>query len=133
MSKSLIEYAFDYLSNSKEKVSFKDLWTYVSKEAGLSDAEAARKIGQFFTNLSLDGRFTAFDGNMWDLRERHEYKDTHKDNSDFYGADNEGEEDKEEEAENKEYNKCFEEPSDSDDDDESEKSEDDESSEEENF
>ena len=63
MQKSLIEFAYEFVSKQKAPVAFSKIWEYVKKEAGLSDAEAVNKGGQFFTNLSLDGRFVALSGN----------------------------------------------------------------------
>ena len=57
MTKSLLDYAFDCISQSKEPVNFKDLWAYVVKESGIDEELAARKISSFYTNLMLDGRF----------------------------------------------------------------------------
>ena len=43
MAKSLLDHAYDYVSQSKEQVSFKDLWAYVCKEAGLDEAAALNR------------------------------------------------------------------------------------------
>ena len=110
MSKSLIEHAYDFVSSHKESVNFKEIWEYVKKEAGLSEEESNKKVGQFFTNMMLDGRFITLGENEWDLRERHSFDKVHIDMRDVYSdvqtSDNDSEEEEEEE-----YNKVFEEES----------------------
>ena len=123
MSKSLIEHAYDFVSKHKDSVNFKDIWEYVVKEAGLSEEVANKKVGQFFTNMMLDGRFITLGENEWDLRERHVFDKVHIDMRDVYSdvqtSDNDIEEEEEEE-----YNKVFEEESaDSSEDDAEEKEE----------
>lgn len=123
MSKSLIEHAYDFVSKHKDAVNFKDIWEYVVKEAGLSEEVANKKVGQFFTNMMLDGRFITLGENEWDLRERHVFDKVHIDMRDVYSdvqtSDNDIEEEEEEE-----YNKVFEEEStDSSEDDAEEKEE----------
>ena len=114
MSKSLIEHAYDFVSKHKEAVNFNDIWEYVKKEAGLSEEEAKRKVGQFFTNMMLDGRFITLGENEWDLRERHSFDKVHIDMRDVYSDVQTSDNDSEEEEEEEEYNKVFEEDSASD-------------------
>ena len=132
MSKSLIEIAYEFVSKSKTPVHFDDIWNHVKKEAGLSEEDAAKKAGQFFTNVMLDGRFVTLGENEWDLRERHTFDKVHIDMRDVYSDVQTTDEDSEEDEE-EEYNKVFDESKD----DESDASEEDEnkddSAEEENF
>lgn len=110
MSKSLIEHAYDFVSKHKDAVHFNEIWEYVKKEAELSEEVASKKVGQFFTNMMLDGRFITLGENEWDLRERHVFDKVHIDMRDVYSdvqtTDNDIEEEEEEE-----YNKVFEEES----------------------
>ena len=107
MPKSLLDLAYDYVMASKEQVSFKDLWAYVCKEAGLDEETAAKKVSYFYTNLLLDGRFVTLGENQWDLRSRHTFDKVHIDMKDVYSdveiEDDDTEEDEEEEA----YNHAF--------------------------
>ena len=113
MTKSLLDYAFDCISQSKEPVNFKDLWAYVVKESGIDEELAARKISSFYTNLMLDGRFVTLGENNWDLRTRHSFDKVHIDMKDVYATVDEEEAGGEDEDEDeKEYNKAFEEPKD---------------------
>ena len=112
MSKSLIEYAYEFVSKHKESVNFKEIWEYVKKEAGLSEEQANAKVGQFFTNMMLDGRFITLGENEWDLRERHVFDKVHIDMRDVYSDVQTSDDDLEEkDEEEEEYNKAFEEDS----------------------
>ena len=125
MSKSLIEYAYEFVSKHKESVNFKEIWEHVKKEAGLSEEQANAKVGQFFTNMMLDGRFITLGENEWDLRERHVFDKVHIDMRDVYSDVQTSDDDIEEkDEEEKEYNKVFEDESASDTEDESEEKDD---------
>ena len=107
MSKSLIEIAYEFVSKQKEPVNFAKIWEYVKKESGLSEEDANKKAGQFFTNMMLDGRFVTLGENEWDLRERHTFDKVHIDMKDVYSDVQTSDDDSEEEIEEKEYNKVF--------------------------
>lgn len=113
MSKSLIEIAYEFVSAHQESVNFKDIWEYVKKEANLSEEAANAKVGQFFTNMMLDGRFITLGENEWDLRERHSFDKVHIDMKDVYSDVQTSDDDIEEEEEEEEYNKVFEDESES--------------------
>ena len=132
MSKSLIEIAYEFVSKSKTPVHFDDIWNHVKKEAGLSEEEAAKKAGQFFTNVMLDGRFVTLGENEWDLRERHTFDKVHIDMRDVYSDVQTTDEDSEEDEE-EEYNKVFDESKDDESDASDEDENKDDSAEEENF
>lgn len=114
MQKSLIELAFEFVQSQKEPVSFAKIWAYVKQEASLSEEEAARKAGQFFTNMMLDGRFVTLGDNEWDLRSRHTFDKVHIDMKDVYSDVETSDDDNEEEEEQKEYNQIFDEGKDDD-------------------
>ena len=109
MSKSLLDYAYDYVSKQSQQSKFEDIWAYCVKEAGLSEEEAAAKVSRFYTNLMLDGRFVTLGENEWDLRVRHKFEKVHIDMSEVYSDFEESYDDSEEEEEEAEYNKAFEE------------------------
>ena len=111
MGKSLLDYAYDCVSHSKEQISFKELWAYVCKEAGLDEETALKRVSSFYTNLMLDGRFVTLGENMWDLRSRHTFDKVHIDMKDVYSdVEAADDDDVEEDEEEKEYNSAFEEP-----------------------
>lgn len=111
MAKSLLDHAYDFISHSKEQVAFKDLWAYVSKEAGLDEETALKRVSSFYTNLMLDGRFVTLGENCWDLRSRHTFDKVHIDMKDVYSDVEAADDDTEEleDSEEQEYNKVFEE------------------------
>ena len=108
MAKSLLDLAFDYLSQSNEQVAFKDLWAYVCEQAGLDEETANKKISPFYTNLKMDGRFVTLGENKWDLRTRHTFDKTHIDMKDVYSEVEISDDDVEEDEDEKEYNKVLE-------------------------
>jgi DNA-directed RNA polymerase subunit delta len=107
-NKSLLDTAFTIMSASKKEISFMDLFNQVAKELTLTDDEKKAMIGEFFTELTLDGRFVALTDNGWDLRARHTYEKVHIDVNDVYSDVEEGDEDEEDEEEEKEYNAAVE-------------------------
>ena len=84
MAKSLIDIAYDYIEKSPDAVPFQELWAHVCKEAGLDDKAAEAKVGQFYTNLTLDGRIVVLKNNYVDLKTRHKYEEYHIDMKDAY-------------------------------------------------
>ena len=116
MAKSLLDYAYDYVSSKSEQSKFQDIWAYCVKEAGLSEEEASQKVSRFYTNLMLDGRFVTLGENEWDLRVRHKFEKVHIDMSEVYSDVEATDEDSEEEEEEAEYNAPFKEKKDDDDD-----------------
>ena len=116
MEKSLLDYAFDFVSSQKEPVPFDKIWEHVVAAAGLSEEEAKNKVSRFYTNLMLDGRFVTLGENLWDLRSSHTFDKVHIDMKDVYSDVEAIEDDDEEELEEeKEYNEAFQEKEDDDD------------------
>ncbi len=106
--KSLIDLAFDYISESKEGVSFSEIWNYVKNEAVLDEDAVKQKMSQFYTNLMLDGRFVNLGDNIWDLRNRHTFDKVHIDMKDVYSDVETSDDDAEEVTEEEEYNSALE-------------------------
>ena len=116
MAKSLLDYAYDYVSGQSQQSKFEDIWAYCVEQAGLSKEEANNKVSRFYTNLMLDGRFVTLGENEWDLRVRHKFEKVHIDMSEVYADVETYDEDSEEEEEEAEYNSDFEEDKNKDDD-----------------
>ena len=116
MAKSLLDYAYDYVSGQSQQSKFEDIWAYCVEQAGLSKEEADKKVSRFYTNLMLDGRFVTLGENEWDLRVRHKFEKVHIDMSEVYADVETYDEDSEEEEEEAEYNSDFEEDKNKDDD-----------------
>ncbi|MDO4378681.1 MAG: DNA-directed RNA polymerase subunit delta [Erysipelotrichia bacterium] len=73
MSVRAIDVAYNLLLDCKEGMPFKDLWEKVKTEMGYDEKMASKKISQFYTNLSLDGRFVNLDNNFWNLKSHCKY------------------------------------------------------------
>lgn len=74
----MIDIAYDVLNNSKAAVVFIELFNNVSEIKGLNQAQKEDKIAQFYTDLSLDGRFVIMEDNKWDLKSRHRLEEVKK-------------------------------------------------------
>jgi len=116
-NKSNLDVAYDLIVRSEGPVEFKAIWAEIIEVQGLDPIAARKLIGQFYTNLSLDGRFVTLGENVWDLRERQEYEKVHIDMNDVY---RDIETTQEIDAEEEEYNKIFEDEKDDEYDDDNE-------------
>lgn len=83
-NESMIETAFELLTASETSMRFADLWAAVKEALLIGPDEEPERIGRFYTDLSLDGRFVAETNNVWGLRSRTKYEDVHIDMSDAY-------------------------------------------------
>ena len=81
MSVKTIDVAYDYLKTQNHSISFRDLWKKVVDEMGYDEAQAKKKISQFYTDLSLDSRFTPLQNNVWDLKSNHKLSEVLFDSS----------------------------------------------------
>lgn len=116
--KSNLDVAFDLIVNTGKEVSFKEIWEEITHVQGYDEETAKRLMGQFYTNLSLDGRFVTLGDNKWDLRSRHTFDKVHIDMNDVY-SDVETTSDEDIDEEDVEYNKMLEGDSEEKDDDDS--------------
>lgn len=76
MSRSMTDIAFQVMEEHRSSMPFVQLWTTVSKELGFNETQFEDNIAQFYTDLSMDGRFLSMPQNTWDLRSRHTYSET---------------------------------------------------------
>lgn len=102
-TKSMLDVAFDEVKKNRKAMTFGDLYALVVKDLAMSEDEKKRMIGEFYTEMTLDGRFVALTDNSWDLRARHTYEKVHIDVNDVYSDVEEGEEDEEDEEEAKAF------------------------------
>lgn len=65
---SLVEIAYELLLQKKEAVSFNELVEEIAQIKELSKEEITARIAQFYTDLNVDGRFTAIGDNRWGLK-----------------------------------------------------------------
>ncbi|MEI7668295.1 MAG: DNA-directed RNA polymerase subunit delta [Erysipelotrichaceae bacterium] len=80
-SRSMCDVAFELLANQKKEMPFSVLWEQVVKSMGFTASQAENKIAQFYSALLLDARFAPLAENVWDLRSRRKFNETHVDTS----------------------------------------------------
>lgn len=85
--KSLLDVAYEVISNLQEPVKFQDLWVKVNEEQETDSKEMEGKIGKFYTNLLTDGRFVNLGDNTWDLRDKYKFDKVHIDMGNCYSDD----------------------------------------------
>ena len=88
MNKSNLDVAYEIVKNV-ESISFTDLWNQVAEVQNYTEEEKATRVGKFYTNLILDGRFVNLGDNVWDLRERNTFDKVHIDMSECYSEEEE--------------------------------------------
>lgn len=82
-NKSMIEAAYEIMQK-KENIAFNVLWKEVCKMLNLSEEEQNKKVANFYTQLSLDGRFVFTGKNKWNLRDRMPFDKVHVDTTEVY-------------------------------------------------
>lgn len=85
--KSMTDAAYDIMSKKKRAIAFDKLWQEVSKITGKS----IDHIAQFYSDLSLDGRFVSLKDNKWDLRNHRKFEESQVDLSKIEIDDDTGE------------------------------------------
>lgn len=83
MKKAMIDVAFDVISDKNKALTFIELWKEICQTIGFSKEQEEDNIAQFYSDLSLDDRFTCVGENKWDLRERHTYQEVVVDTSEI--------------------------------------------------
>lgn len=102
---SMIETAIAVLEQRKEPMRFVDLWREVKLTLDIAPEEEEDRIGHFYTDISLNGKFVVLADNTWDLRSRHTYDKVHIDVKYVYtDVDEDSGQDAEDIEEEKEYN-----------------------------
>lgn len=64
----MVDLAHIYLIDKKKVVKFADMYDKIADLKAFTDEEKAAYISQFYTDLSVDGRFLAMGENKWGLR-----------------------------------------------------------------
>lgn len=83
-NESMVDVAYSVLKEKGEIIKFSDLFNEVASILELTDTEKADNISNFYTGLSLDGRFVNLGDNEWDLRVNQTYDKVHIDMNDVY-------------------------------------------------
>lgn len=102
--KSMIETAYEIMEASNTPIAFTAFYDKIGEALAMSPEEKNERIGDFYTDLTLDGRFVSLTDNTWDLRSRHTYDKVHIDVNDVYSQVEESDADEEDKKEEKEYN-----------------------------
>ena len=64
----MIELANVLLAEEKKEMNFLDLFNLVAEQKGFTEAQKENFLARFYTDLNVDGRFTALGKNMWGLK-----------------------------------------------------------------
>ncbi len=83
-NESMVDVAYSVLSQKNSVTGFNDLFNNVAEKLELTPEQKADAISNFYTNLSLDGRFVNLGDNQWDLRTNQTYDKVHIDMNDVY-------------------------------------------------
>src|SRR5699024_7004477 len=65
---SLVDLAYEYLIEENKEFNFLEIFNEVAKVKGLSESAKEDKLAQFYTDLNIDGRFTALGSNNCGLK-----------------------------------------------------------------
>lgn len=91
MKKSMLDVAYEILEKSDKPLAFRDMLNEVAKKLEMSEEDMRARMAQFYTNLSIDGRFVCCTDNHWQVRKKVPFDQVHIDMNDAYN-------DKEDEA-----------------------------------
>lgn len=83
-NESMVDVAYGVLSQKNSVTGFNELFNDVAEKLELTPEQKADAISNFYTNLSLDGRFVNLGDNQWDLRTNQTYDKVHIDMNDVY-------------------------------------------------
>jgi DNA-directed RNA polymerase subunit delta len=67
--KSMLELASLVLRDANKALEFNELYDKVSETKGFNKKEKEERIGQFYTEINVDGRFMTTGSNIWGLKE----------------------------------------------------------------
>ena len=71
---SMVEVAYDLMTEKKQPYVFLDLVKEISQIIGLTKSQVEDKISQFYTDLNIDGRYICVGENTWGLRSWYPYE-----------------------------------------------------------
>lgn len=89
--KSMIDVAYKILESRKSGLAFSKLYEKVATKLEFDEAKKRAKISQFYTDLSMDKRFTSVKDNKWELTSHLKFEQTYI-NTDEYNLDDEDDE-----------------------------------------
>ena len=89
----MLDVAYDILVASDKSLAFSDILNQVAKSLDMSEEDVRSKMSQFYTNLSVDGRFVCCTDNHWEVRERVPFDQVHIDMNDAYNEKDDSDDD----------------------------------------
>lgn len=89
--KSMTDVAYRILEKRKSGLAFSKLYEKVALKLEFDEAKKRAKISQFYTDLSLDKRFSSLKDNKWELTAHLKFEQTYI-NTDEYNLDDEEDE-----------------------------------------
>ncbi len=95
-TQSMTDAAYNIMLRHKNAIPFKKLWEEVISDLDLNPDTASERIAQFYTDMTLDSRFTSLKENKWDLKERHKFEEVYVDLTNFEEDEDEEEMDHDE-------------------------------------
>lgn len=95
---SMVNIAFEILTQAEGAMSFYDIWKQVAEKKEFDEEQKDENESLFYTNMIMDGRMITVGENKWDLRSRHKFEEVHIDMNDIY-SDDDSEDNTEEEDE----------------------------------
>lgn len=67
-NKSLIDLARLIMADERREMNFNDIFNRIADLKGLTEKQRKESIGQFYTDLNLDGHFVTTGANNWALK-----------------------------------------------------------------
>lgn len=89
--KSMTDVAYKILEKRKHGLAFSKLYEKVATKLEFDENKKRAKIAQFYTDLSLDKRFSSLKDNKWELTSHLKFEQTYI-NTDEYNLDDEEDE-----------------------------------------
>ncbi len=78
MRMNITDIAYEQLLDANTSMPFPALFAAVAQKASIPEAQMRKKKSSLYSELSLDGRFVSLPGNVWDLKNRYSYAETHQ-------------------------------------------------------
>lgn len=78
MEMSFVQLAYEILTEMKAPLQFNEIVVRVQSAQNIASAEEMN-LGQYYTDLTTDGRFLAMSDGSWDLRTRHRFEEINND------------------------------------------------------
>lgn len=78
MEMSFVQLAYEILTEMQSSLQFNEIVVRVQSAQNIASA-TEMNLGQYYTDLTTDGRFLALSDGAWDLRTRHRFEEINND------------------------------------------------------